>query len=102
MTQEEKQIADFVEKYNEQMDWNKDIRSNIKNGSKWSKDFIEKWIPTDKIDESSFELENAKVYPCDSKRLEMHVYSYKNYGSVYFWVIRILLNKNIKSKESNL
>lgn len=94
MTQEEKQITDFVEKYNEQMDWNKDIRSNIKNGSKWSKDFIEKWIPTDKIDESSFELENAKVYPCDSKRLEMHVYSYKNYGSVYFWV-----NPNITEQE---
>ena len=94
MAQEEKQITDFVEKYNKQMDWNKDIRSNVKNDSKWSKDFIAKWLPTDKIDESSFELERAKVYPCDSQRLEMQVYSYKKYGEVYFWV-----NPNITEHE---
>lgn len=98
MTQEQKQITDFVEKYNEQMDWNKDIRTNIKNNSKWSKDFIEHWLPTDKIDESSFELENAKVYPCDiypcGKRLEMHIHSYKKCGGFYFWV-----NPNITEQE---
>lgn len=102
MTQEEKQIADFVENYNKCMDWNRDILNNLNFEIKYAKDFVEKYLTTDKIDKDSYDLERAKVYTYeDTGMLEMQAYSYKTYGTQYFWTFPDYTEQSYKEKKIN-
>lgn len=102
MTQEEKQIADFVENYNKCMDWNRDILDKLNFDIKYAKDFVEDYLTTDKIDKDSYDLEHAKVYIYEDKgMLELQAYSYKSYGTYYFWAFPDYTEQSYKEKRLN-
>ena len=102
MTQEEKQIADFVENYNKCMDWNRDILDKFNFDIKYAKDFVEDYLTTDKIDKDSYDLEHAKVYTYeDTGMLELQAYSYKSYGTHYFWTFPDYTEQSYKEKKLN-
>lgn len=100
MTQEEKQIADFVETYNKCMDWNKDILDKFNFDIKYAKDFVDDYLTTDKIDKDSYDLEHARVYTYeDTGMLELQAYSYKTYGTNYFWSFPDYTEQSYKEKK---
>ena len=102
MTQEEKQIAYFVENYNKCMDWNKDILDKFNFDIKYAKDFVEDYLTTDKIDKDSYDLEHAKVYTYEDKgMLELQAYSYKTWGTNYFWTFPNYTEQSYKEKKLN-
>lgn len=102
MTQKEKQIADFVENYNKCMDWNRDILDKLNFDIKYAKDFVEDYLTTDKIDKDSYDLEHAKVYTYEDKgMLELQAYSYKSYGTHYFWTFPNYTEQSYKEKKLN-
>lgn len=102
MGEEEKQIADFVENYNKCMDWNKDILDKLNFDIKYAKDFVKEYITTDKIDKDSYDLEHAKVYTYeDTGMLELQAYSYKVYGTLYFWTFPDYTEQSYKEKKLN-
>ena len=85
------EVKNFVEKYNNNMDWNKEI---LESGSldfvqvhEHTKALAEEYLPTEKINEEDYDLENAKVYTYeDTGTLELQVFSNKIFHGVYFWV----------------
>lgn len=100
MTKKEKQIADFVENYNKCMDWNRDILDKFNFDIKYAKDFVKNYLTTDKIDKDSYDLENAKVYTYeDTGMLELQAYSYKSYGTSYFWTFPDYTEQSYKEKK---
>lgn len=102
MTQEEKQIADFVESYNKCMDWNRDILGKFNFDIKYAKDFVEDYLTTGKIDKDSYDLEHAKVYTYENTgRLELQAYSYKSYGTHYFWTFPNYTEQSYKEEKLN-
>lgn len=87
MTEE---VKKFVEKYNNHMDWNKEI---LESGSldyipkhEYFKALVDEYLSTEKINEEDYDLENAKVYTYEEDgTLELQVFSNKIYHGVYFW-----------------
>lgn len=85
------EVKNFVEKYNNNMDWNKEI---LESGSldfvqvhEHAKALAEEYLSTEKINEEDYDLENAKVYTYEEDgTLELQVFSNKIYHGVYFWV----------------
>lgn len=112
------EVKNFVEKYNDNMDWNKEILESgdldyvLKHD--YTKALVEEYLPTEKINEEDYDLENAKVYTYEENgTLELQVFSNKIFHGVYFWVkpyskeeyISFKLNyikKEINSKIENL
>lgn len=100
MTQDEKKIAEFVECYNKCMDWNQDLLNGLNLDIFHSKDFIDEYLTTEKIDESWVDLEHAKVFTYeDTGRLEMQAYNYKTYGTSYFWTFPDYTEESYKEKK---
>lgn len=85
----ENKIKTFVEEYNKRMDWNRDILDKF--GNEYvpvhTQIFIKDNLPTDKITEEGFDLENAKMYVYDDSGIqEMQAFNNSTYGTTYFWL----------------
>ena len=83
------EVKNFVELYNRNMSWNKDILNgmniNYINKYEYTKNFVEDKLTTETISADDYDLEHAEVYSYDNGTLELQVYSYKSYHGVYFW-----------------
>ena len=98
MTQE---VKDFITGYNKAMEWNKDILNGF--DANLTKDFIGEYLPTEKIVEEDYELDNAKIYSYDDEGLfEMQVYSLKIYHGVYFWLKCNETEEEYKKRKTEL
>ena len=78
-----KDIKNFVETYNKNMSWNKDILNNIDidffNKNEETKKIIEEYLPIKTIESERYDLENAKLYNLSyiPGILELQAYSYR-------------------------
>lgn len=83
------EVKNFVEIYNRNMSWNKDILNSMNidyiNKYEYTKNFVEDKLTTETITADDYDLEHAEVYSYDDGTLELQVYSYKSYHGVYLW-----------------
>jgi hypothetical protein len=83
------EVKNFVELYNRNMSWNKDILNSMNidyiNKYEYTKDFVKDKLTTETITADDYDLEHAEVYSYDDGLLELQVYSYESYHGVYFW-----------------
>ncbi len=102
-----KDIKNFVETYNKNMSWNKDILNNIDidffNKNEETKKIIEEYLPIKTIESERYDLENAKLYNLSyiPGILELQAYSYNN-GTTYFWVYPEETEEQYKSRIINI
>ena len=95
MTQIRKEIKDFVKKYNQCIDWNRDILDKLNIEPKQSKHLFKDYLLTTiKLNKDTCDLKYAKVYPNENGIIEMQAYSFITYESTYFWV-----NTNLTEEE---
>ena len=85
----EAKVKNFVEIYNRNMSWNKDILDSMNidyiNKYEYTKDFVKDKLSTKTITADDYDLDHAEVYSYDDGTLELQVYSYESYHGVYFW-----------------
>lgn len=84
------EVQDFVEEYNQLIDWNIEFRKEIDTSWLESKadavKLLDGFFSTEKITPEGFDLENAKVFKYeDTGRYELQVYSKSTYHTIYFW-----------------
>lgn len=96
------EIKEFIENYNKCMDWHRDILKSLGFSINYVKDFIDDYLTTDKINEDSYDLEHAKVYAYEDGLLEMQAYSYKTYGTQYFWTRPDYTEQSYKEQKINI
>ena len=91
----DERVEKFVEIYNKVMDWNKDILDVIMGAfntvPKYTKDFIDDYLPTEKINGERFDLEHAKLFEFErdvdgEEVYELQAFNNESYGTSYFWV----------------
>lgn len=96
-------IEQFVEAYNKHSEWNCDllkiINPEVVNSAQYIAYEFKHYLSTEKITKDNYDLENAEIYNCDDGKLEMQVYSYKSYGTIYFWVAPWLNEQQYKNER---
>lgn len=85
----EKKVKDFVRLYNRNIEWNKDIFSELELKYILKSEYVKvisDYISFKKITKRVCDIEHAKVYEYEgSGTLEMQAFSYETYGTRYFW-----------------
>ena len=84
------EVQDFVEEYNQLIDWNIEFRKEIDTSWLESKadavKLLDGFFSTEKITPEGYDLENAKVFKYeDTGRYELQAYSKSTYHTIYFW-----------------
>lgn len=84
------EVQDFVEEYNQLIDWNIEFRKEIDTSWLETKPdavhLLDNFFSTEKITPEGYDLENAKVFKYeDTGRYELQVYNNTKYHTVYFW-----------------
>jgi len=84
------EVQDFVEEYNQLIDWNIEFRKEIDTSWLESKadavKLLDDFFSTEKITPEGYDLENAKVFKYeDTGRYELQAYSKSTYHTIYFW-----------------
>ena len=82
------EVKNFVEKYNERIQWNKEILDSLNKkyllSHEYTKELVEEYLSSDMIDEENYDLEHVKaVYSYENGTLEMEVFSNIIYHRVY-------------------
>lgn len=103
-----KKVKNFVEIYNKNISWNKDILNNIdinffiKNEE--TKRIIEEYLPIKTIESENYDLENAILFDLSYMPgiLELQAYSYNTHGTTYFWIYPEETEEQYKSKKINI
>lgn len=100
-----KKVKDFVEAFNKQIEWNKDIFSELERKYILKSEYvnvISDYISFKKITKRNCDIETAEVYEYeDSGMLEMQAWCYETYGTRYYWVHPNLDEKAYKRKKIN-
>ena len=83
-------VEEFIEKYNQCIDWNMDLRKALNilmlESNPVTKDILDGYLSDEKITSENFEIENAKIFKYEeNNRYELQAYSYESYSTVYFW-----------------
>jgi hypothetical protein len=96
-------IEQFIEAYNKSIDWNCDLlkimNPNVINSAQYIANELEQYLSTEKITKDNYDLENAVISKYDDGKLEMGVFSYKSYGTIYFWVTPWLNEQQYKNER---
>lgn len=97
------EIKNFVEKYNKNMQWNKEVIKSL--GTKnIPHDIIENYLSTDIITEDGYDLENARLYEYGKDdnwagTLELQAFSNTTYRTVYFWIHKDYTEEEYKANR---
>lgn len=83
-------LETFIEKYNERIGWNKELRStmniDVLEGNPATKRILGDYLNGFEIMPEDYELETAKIYKYEeSNTYELQIYSFESYHTVYFW-----------------
>jgi hypothetical protein len=85
----EKSIQEFIENYNEQIDWNIEIRqrlnSELFSDHETTTEILEDYLSDRKITPENYEITGAVMYKNRPDHYELHVYSYLTCCEAYFW-----------------
>jgi len=86
-----KEIKEFVESYNQRMEWNKEILERVNtvlydfNSTECTRDLIDGYLSTKKITEENCELKDAQIYQLENGKLEMQAFRHSTLCSTYFY-----------------
>lgn len=86
-----KEIEEFVEAYNQMMEWNGEILERVNtvlydfNNIECTRDLIDGYLSTEKITEENCELEDAQIYQLENGKLEMQAFKKTALRSTYFY-----------------
>ena len=83
-------VEKFIEKYNERIGWNKELRStmniDVLEGNPATKRILGDYLSNFEIKPEDYEMETAEIYKYEeSNTYELQIYSYSTYHTTYFW-----------------
>lgn len=85
-----KKIREFVEAYNQRMDWNAEILKEVQLSlddcsGDFLHDLLNGYLSQEKITEENYDLDNAEVYDCIRGQKELQAFSNECLRTHYFW-----------------
>lgn len=99
------EVKKFVEAYNRQAEWNREILKgdmNLDDFKDDTKDIIKHYLNTNIITEKDYEMDNAKVYYyTDSQpvKAELQAFSLKSFCTYYFWCVEDMTKEEYKAER---
>lgn len=83
-------LQEFIEQYNNHIDWNMEIRDKMDIASleanPATKDIVNSYLSGKKISIDNFDVETAEIYVYEDRGIyELQIYSYESYHTTYFW-----------------
>lgn len=98
-------IREFIEAYNRNIDWNKDILMSIKpdiRKNKYIKNIIDAYLSTEKINDETCDLNNHfEIFECENNVKELQIYSFITYCTTYYSVNPEIDEKTYKKEKIN-
>lgn len=99
------EVKKFVEAYNRQTEWNREILKGAMNLDDFkddAQDIIRHFLGTNIITEKDYELDNAKVYYYTDRepvKAELQAFSFKTLGTHYFWCAEDMTKEEYKAER---
>lgn len=83
-------LQEFIEQYNNHIDWNMEIRDKMDIASleanPVTKDIVNSYLSGKKMSIDNFDVETAEIYRYEDRGIyELQIYSYESYHTTYFW-----------------
>lgn len=99
-------IDEFIERYNQEIEWcNELFTPEFMTSHPFINSKYGKQIGGEKIDKQFYEIDRAVIYDGVSKNgktyYELQVYSYINYGTMYFWIHPYFNEQEYKADKLN-
>lgn len=98
-------LQEFIEAYNRNIDWNKDILMSIKpeiRENQYVKNIIDGYFPTEKINDKICDLNgHFEILDCDDNRKELQIYSRVLNCITYYYVNPKIDEKTFKTEKIN-
>lgn len=99
-------IQEFIEAYNRNIDWNRDILMSIKpeiRENQYVKNIIDGYLSTEKINDETCDLySNFEIFECDNNVKELQIYSFITYCTIFYKVNPEIDEKTYKKEKVNL
>ena len=99
-------LQEFIEAYNRNIDWNKDILMSINpeiRENQYVKNIIDGYLSTEKINDETCDLySNFEIFDCDNNVKELQIYSFITYCTMFYKVNPEIDEKTYKKEKVNL
>ena len=99
-------LQEFIEAYNQNIDWNKDILMSINSEireNQYVKSIIDDYLSTEKINNETCDLySNFEIFECDNNVKELQIYSFITYCTMYYKVNLEIDEKTYKKEKVNI
>ena len=99
-------LQEFIEAYNRNIDWNKDILMSINpeiRENQYVKNIIDGYLSTEKINDETCDLySNFEIFECDNNVKELQIYSFITYCTIFYKVNPEIDEKTYKKEKVNL
>ena len=99
-------LQEFIEAYNRNIDWNKDILMSINpeiRENQYVKNIIDGYLSTEKINDETCDLySNFEIFECDNNVKELQIYSFTTYCTMYYKVNPEIDEKTYKKEKINI
>ena len=99
-------LQEFIEAYNRNIDWNKDILMSIKpeiRENQYVKNIIDGYLSTEKINDETCDLNgHFEIFDCDDNRKELQIYSFITQCTIFYKVNPEIDEKTFKKEKVNL
>ena len=99
-------LQEFIEAYNRNIDWNKDILMSINpeiRENQYVKNIIDGYLSTEKINDETCDLySNFEIFDCDNKVKELQIYSFITQCTIFYKVNPEIDEKTYKKEKVNL
>ena len=99
------EVKKFVEAYNRQAEWNREILKgdvNLDDFKDDTKDIIKHYLNTNIITEKDYEMDNAKVYYYTDRqpvKAELQAFNLRTYCTHYFWCVEDMTEEEYKAER---
>ena len=98
-------LQEFIEAYNRNIDWNKDILMSINpeiRENQYVKSIIDDYLSTEKINDETCDLySNFEIFECDNNVKELQIYSFITYCTMYYKVNPEIDENTYKTEKIN-
>ena len=99
-------LQEFIEAYNRNIDWNKDILMSINpeiRENQYVKNIIDGYLSTEKINDETCDLNgHFEIFDCDDNRKELQIYSFITQCTIFYKVNPEIDEKTYKKEKVNL
>ena len=99
-------LQEFIEAYNRNIDWNKDILMSINpeiRENQYVKNIIDGYLSTEKINDETCDLNgHFEIFDCDDNRKELQIYSFITQCTIFYKVNPEIDEKTFKKEKVNL